>query len=396
MQIIFIAIVAWFFSFVQRCIYRKYWDAGLEVDVEFEKNTCCELEENYIIEHVRNVKWLPLPILYIRFKLSKNIKSKSDDTYSGDDRFSRNDLFHIMMRQDVKRKIKIICQKRGRCQLDTYSVGVRSFFLEEEYDKEYLCSKELTIYPGSVNIAQFERLLMFIDGNLRVQHSQQTDPYMIRACREYMPYDEMHHINWGASAKSGELKVNVYETIADKNGYIYLNLNRDSLQTSDEVLEESIRLTKAFAQFYSKRGVKSCFKSTGTDGITNTPVKLEKARAGSEYINQVNERLTDIKLVHEEKNNYVKSQELDFLNLYKQDILLRAQEDMVIIISNSCDERLVQLLHELKKEERQFIWINPVEKTADFQEDKILLNKKFMWRLDYSQMFPASSQGEVG
>lgn len=383
MQIIFIALIASFLYYVQRRIYREHWDSGLEVHVEFEKDCSCESEETYIIEHVKNAKWLPLPFFYIKFKLSKNIAAVNDCSISGDDHLSRNDLFNILMRQEVTRKIKIVCQKRGRCRLDTFSVMANSLFLEEEYTREYPCSGELTIYPGNVNVEQFEKLLTFIDGNLRVQRSFQTDPYMIRGCREYMPFDEMRYINWGATVKSGEFKVNVFETIANKNGYIYLNLNRDSLVTSDEVLEESIRLTKAFAQFYSQRGIKSCFKSTGTNGISKMPIAIKKADAGAKYISKVNELLTDIRLVREEKNNLVKSQELGFMTLYRQDMAEQIQDGMVIIISNSSDKNLVQFLHSLKKADKDFIWVNPVEKAADFKPDFYLKKHQFMWRLGY-------------
>lgn len=75
MYIIFIFAIAYAFMAFQKKIYSNNWNRDLYVNVAFEKNQVTEGEDTVIVESVINNKWLPLPFLFINFKLENSFKN---------------------------------------------------------------------------------------------------------------------------------------------------------------------------------------------------------------------------------------------------------------------------------------------------------------------------------
>ena len=67
MEIILIIIGAALLYWLQNRIYKKNWDRGLRVDLRFGEAACVEGGKNQLIEVITNQKWLPLPVVRVRF-----------------------------------------------------------------------------------------------------------------------------------------------------------------------------------------------------------------------------------------------------------------------------------------------------------------------------------------
>lgn len=91
----------------------------------------------------------------------------------------------------------------------------------------------------------------------------------------------MKYINWKATAKTGDLKVNIFDKISNSNVFIYVNLESLQVFADNEVLEESIMLAKSFAIVLSDYGMKSCVITNGKPQKSNAYVTVRKSDIGS-------------------------------------------------------------------------------------------------------------------
>lgn len=382
MYIIFIFAIAYAFMAFQKKIYSNNWNRDLYVNVAFEKNQVTEGEDTVIVESVINNKWIPLPFLFINFKLENSFKTANMERVSADDKFTRNDLINVLMKQSVKKKIKIVCSRRGCYSIDSFSIKAYNLFLNEKFIEDYSGKSMLTVYPGTVDVRRFEELLKRIDGNLKNNDSFYDDCFLIRGCREYQPYDEMKYINWKATAKTGDLKVNVFDKISNSNVFIYVNLESLQVFADNEVLEESIRLAKSFAIVLSDYGMKSCVITNGKPQKSNAYVTVRKSDTGPAYLNRVDEALASIDL---RKSISSKTDAVDetFSEHYCNEILENADKGFIILISNSHEKNLCSCMRELKRHRNPFIWITPVASETEFENFNTIEGNEYAWRLKY-------------
>lgn len=381
MQIVFLAFIAWGIYKLQRELYGRYWDKNLEVDVNFSERRITEGTKFYLIETVKNNKWLPLPLFYIKFKLSRNFIVDQERPKANDDCLSRTELLNLMMKQKIERKLEIVCNKRGEYEVGNIIFVVKSLFLDMDFGMEKICRNRIVVLPRAVNAGRFEELVKDLRGDMIQGGTIQEDFYLKRGIREYQTYDEPKYINWNVTAKMGDMKVNILDKLTNRNGFVYLNLHRDSVTLQDEVLEESIRLAKSFCMFFSKKGIKSCLFTNGTDGVRKTPISVKKLGIGFEYLSYVDEALVKINLKREDK--YSNNHSVDFVEHYGVSMLQNARDGFIVVISNSCEEELKAVLYDLKRRGAFVLWIVPVNNGADYKEDDVLKENMRMWRLNY-------------
>lgn len=383
MQILLMAVLVYGIVMLQRKLYSNNWDKELYLNVAFEDHQVHEGETTNIIETVINNKWLPLPFLYIRFKLEKSFQTVGEERIAADDKYSRDDLLNVLMKQSIKRKIKIKCAKRGKYTIDGFSVNAYNLLLDEKHMADYSCNSTLTVYPVAVDARRFEKLLKCIDGDLKNNNSLQDDPFLIRGCREYQTYDEMRLINWNATARSGELRVNILEKQANRDVYIYVNLETVGMFHNNEILEESIRLGKSFAMLFSKNGIKSCVMTNGTNGKNGRLIAVRTPDKGPAYINRVDEALAEIWLEDKTIQKTRDESEESFFALYEELLSDSARKGFIVLISNSRERHLQEYMQELKREGRPFVWIVPIATGTEYEKNPLLDGYEYAWRLSY-------------
>ena len=86
MPILIILIIVGLTLFLQRVIYRKNWDKGLDAKVSFSDYYLFEGSTTNLIEVMSNAKILPLPWVHLKFQILRN--GKSDNLF-------RSDIFNI-------------------------------------------------------------------------------------------------------------------------------------------------------------------------------------------------------------------------------------------------------------------------------------------------------------
>lgn len=384
MQILAIVMSVFLLYRVQALIYHRVWDRRLKADIRFVKEKVTQGDTVELEEVLENRKWLPLPAVFLTFKLSKYFKETREGSSLSNDRYTRNDLLSVMMFQRRKRCIQLVCTRRGMYRIEQATLQAQSLFLDEKYIKPVSCESCLTVYPGYVDAKRFAQFVETVYGSQMMYPFMQEDPFLHRGVREYQVYDSIRNVNWNATARTGSMKVNLLETMTNQQVSIYLNVQKESLSVHNEVLEESIRLAKTFCAFFSQKGIKSALYTNGTGEGDKEPVCVEKRGAGTAYMGQVNEALTRIFL--DETGNIVKygrEQELDFVSLYKEQLKKDSEESQVFLISGDQNDRIVQLMKELSRQGRSFLWVVPVDYTASFHMEPGLVKHTKLWRLNF-------------
>lgn len=204
------------------CLLRRYSFENLEYKRYFSEKGAFEEQEIYLIEEFANHSILPM----FRVDVETHITSKlympgvsggreiNDKTEPYQEFISR---FFIMPYTKIRRKHKVICQKRGHYQLESAKIR----FMKIEL---YLDSKaELKVYPKELKIEDINRINNCIQTSAVSRKPILRDPFTFARVREYGPGDAMNTINHKATARAGRLMVNEKEFVLGRRLIVYLN-----------------------------------------------------------------------------------------------------------------------------------------------------------------------------
>lgn len=367
---------------LQAYLYRKYWNYGLSAVVEFKKDAVNEGDFVTVEEKIENRKWLPLPMVKVKYTLSNSFIEKGKTVEKNVDCYNRNEIFSILMFQRIRRKVEFICSRRGVYRIKDVNILVGNLFLSETNFAEIKNEKKLTVYPKYVDINRFMKIYQNIYGNIITKQFMMEDPFMYRGVREYQIYDTIKSINWNASAKCGELKVNVLENTSQREVNIFLNIKRDTLLHSSEVSEEAIRLCKTFTLELYREGIKSSIYTNGRDIETDEIIRVENNDLSQNYADVVNDALARI-VVKEGGNVHTENEADDFVSMYEALLKESAINKYIILISNYQRDDLQNLLVNIKNNNGDFKWIVPISNRNDYHVTDKLKSESVIWRMNW-------------
>ena len=95
MTIILLLIGAALIYLIQARLYSHYWRQGLHVAIHFPRQAVVEGENATLVEEITNNKRLPLPILHVKFKISRNLLFEGGENTSVSDSSYRHDIFSV-------------------------------------------------------------------------------------------------------------------------------------------------------------------------------------------------------------------------------------------------------------------------------------------------------------
>lgn len=373
--------------FLQRFLYRCFWNVNLKANLEFSKDRAVEGETLILKESITNRKILPIPMVNLKFKVSRYLRFKDSDSREVTDYYNRNELFSLLMYQRITRRLSFQCTRRGVYEIKTASLVGSGLLLSEEYLDEIETDTRLIVYPRCVNMSLFHRRFETLLGNVATQRFINEDPFTFRGIREYSMGDPMKKINWKASAKTFDWKVNVHDFTVEQEMELYLNLQWESLSSESEILEESIRLAKTFCAEFHTMGLQLKLYTNGLHFETKEPVKVEHTEK-EKFMELVNEGLAKIKI--KEGGNAKIEDEFeakDFCNLFGQQLMNSKQECYRVFISNYQHTDFQEMLGKLVKSGQKIIWILPV---SDGKRPEYLLpvleNKVLLWDMQWEKV----------
>lgn len=153
----------------------------------------------------------------------------------------------------ISQRLSYIFQKRGSYQIVGFMVSTKFpfGFLRKTNEKE--ASGEVIVYPNPQPLSNFASVVPMLAGwlesNLRGSGS---DLYLIR---QYLPNDNMRHIDWKATAKSRQLMTREFTREDERRISIVLDDNYDpQLPDFDARFERAVELAASLAGYFTNQG----------------------------------------------------------------------------------------------------------------------------------------------
>lgn len=105
-----------------------------------------------------------------------------------------------------------------------------------------------------------ERML----GTLQCAKRLYEDPFAFRTIRDYTTDDPMKAINWKASAKTGTLMVNTFDSALSHKAMLFLDVEDSGILKYQDLVEESISIAASLARRLLRRGIEVGFCFNGS------------------------------------------------------------------------------------------------------------------------------------
>jgi len=272
--VLFVGLIVLALVLLQDHLYRRFWQEGLSLDIQFSAKEAFEGDSLYLQQHLVNKKILPLPWLVSRFKVSKNLVF-DENTRRGPDLQSQNDAFSVMMYQSISRKMHFVCGGRGFYRLRNVEMVAGNLMYTRRLIKQLDCNTELTVFPKILDYYEELNLTYKALDAAVLSHSLiNPDPFEFKGIREYNPTDSLRDINFKASAVAQQLMVNIHAPTAAKRLEIILNLEYHKPYPNFELYEQAIRLAATVASRYINDDVKVGLFCNGSDTFSGDQIKV--------------------------------------------------------------------------------------------------------------------------
>lgn len=362
MKIIGICILAFLLYYLQQVMYRKWWNKGLQVSLEFAQKELFEGEEGQLYEVIENRKRLPLPMLKVKFQTSRNLEFLDIKGSKVTDYFYRNDVFEIGSGEKITRTLKFIGKKRGYYKINGIDlVGVDLFFSQEMVESR-TTNQYLYVYPKPPQSREFLLSLRQLNGEVLTKRHLVEDPFEYRGIREYQPYDDMRMVNWKATAHTEELMVNERNYTALKAVRIFLNTEDKGILKKEDEVEAAICITAGLAEHFLKQGMEVECCGNGRDIIDGENMRIARS-AGMAQMQRIYKALARLD---------VQNEPLSFTEIFGEKIMSEGKGTMTIFVSPNGYEDFVKLMEEYKGQGRDFVWFYPVDEEVEPELPKSL------------------------
>ena len=144
MVIIWIILGALLLWEIQSVWYAKHWDEELFVSLAFSRKSTVRGESCELLETIENRKLLPLPVLKVKFQVSRQLAFEDAGTESSvTDQYYRNDVFSVRPYTRHIRSLRFTCKKRGFYRINGLDVVAGDLFLTHELPKSLPVDSQL-------------------------------------------------------------------------------------------------------------------------------------------------------------------------------------------------------------------------------------------------------------
>lgn len=288
MEFMIILAAAVFLVLGQEVLYQRKWDKNLTASLEFGQEILMEGQKGSIKEIVRNEKFLPIPALHVKWRVSRNLQFDARENTAMTDQTYRNDIFSLMPYQQITRTLTFTALKRGCYEGSQIELVSHDLFFSTSYSRQLPTAARMYVYPAPVETERLELIFDTLLGAYRARKRLYEDPFALRGIREYQASDPFNRINWKATARAGAMMVNEYEYAASRNTVLFLNLEPDSIWPRQDLQEESIRLCAGLAERLSAEEIPGIVVDAGRMPEKKLGMKFS---FGPAYIRQLMEYL---------------------------------------------------------------------------------------------------------
>lgn len=288
MLILWIFLAAALLVLLQRGIYMKFWSRKLLLRISFASSAIEAGEPVVVNERIENRKLLPLPVFSYEYVLARNFLVLTE---TGGKRKRVKIKLALPPRRAVRNQTRIEGLPRGIYALSDIVLSAGDLFATFRGKLSVDSVTQLTVYPEKIPATKLALPFRSMLGTVLTRRLSLEDPFQLRGIRQYEIYDSMRDINWKASAKTGELKVNQHEYTTDEALILLLDLETGTEDQRETVLS----LASSLCQLFLRRGVSVALQTNGRSCFSAHPVRV-RAGGGISHQTTVDEALAEIKL----------------------------------------------------------------------------------------------------
>lgn len=373
MTIFTMAACAFLLWMLQAALYHTLWKKNLGAALSFSCPGTTEGGQVILQETVTNAKALPLPVLHVKFQMGKYLVFTSAGNSSITDNNYRSDIFSCMPWQEIRRSLEISCKKRGYYTISQVQLVSYDLFFSGRLVTSLPVDAALYVYPREIPLEKLNLPFRSLMGQMLARRSLLSDPFEIQSVRPYQSYDSYRSINWKATAKTGQLKVNVCTPTASWQVAFLLDMDSDKIWKDESLTEEAIRLCATYSLGLLKEGIPVSIQTNGTGCL--------KAGAGPGHGQAVMEFLARIQPL--EKGHASMEHLLQDMALSPD----AARSMVYILISPKQRESMAQAFGHLCRQSPGCQWILPMRPGQELSFRAPSHISIFPWEVpyDYSQ-----------
>ncbi len=261
--------------FLQQYLYKRFWDRGLKIDVDFARNIVREGEENELIETICNDKFLPLPVVQIKFAITKSFLFKKQDNSAVTDQYYRNDFYSLLPYQKITRTYAFKCTARGYYRMNGMDIVCKDLFLSGMMLRTLEHEASVCVLPGRIALNDLPITARELMGDVTDRIRRNEDPFEFAGIREYQSYDPVNRINWKASAVTGELRVNKFNTTFTQRVVLCLNVECHIKWHEEVFIEEEIRIAATLASHFIEKHIPVALVTNGSDVVNGGQICVD-------------------------------------------------------------------------------------------------------------------------
>lgn len=349
-RILGIGLIAYLLFMAQKYLYKKLWLKHLKISIHFGADHIFEGEQGELREIIENKKRLPLAMLKVKFKADRHLLFGNEKGSRTTDQYYRNDVFRIGGGERVTRTLKFSGGRRGYYTIDEISLVASDLFFISQMVAEQSVKAELYVYPKPYDNRQLRQSLIRLNGEMLTKRHLLEDPFEYRGIREYQPYDDMRSINWKATARTGDLKVNQKNYTSLKSVRVFFNIQDDNILRKEESVEMSLRIVAALCLFFLRQGMQVSCYGNGVDILTHKPLCVD-AKASERQMDFIYRGLARIDTARPAA---------DFAQTFEERLFQESQGAFTCFVAPNQYEDFVELLARYAETDSPFRWFYPV------------------------------------
>lgn len=254
-----------FVSVLWEGYFRYWWSKEIAVRLWFETDAVYAGQETKLYEVIENTKAMPVPVLEVGFHMRKELVFVDVDNTNVSDFCYKRDVFSVLGRQKITRMLPVRCTKRGKYVVSEADLMTHTLLYRKCYSKGIATEAVLYVYPKMTDVSEIMTVCESLLGTLECAKRLYEDPFAFRSIRDYTMEDPMRSINWKASARTGSLMVNTFDSVRSQKAMIFLDVEDRGILRYEDLVEESIALAATLMRRLLRQGTDVGFVYNGND-----------------------------------------------------------------------------------------------------------------------------------
>ncbi len=262
--------------------YRCQWAKDVTVRLWFETDAVYAGQETKLYEVIENRKRMPVPVLEVGFHTRKELDFADVENTNVSDYLYKRDVFSVLGRQKITREIPVKCTKRGRYLASDADITTHTLLYRKHYSKAVGTKAEIYVYPKMTDVSEIVTVCEHMLGAVQCARRLYEDPFAFRTIRSYTTDDPMKSINWKASARTGSLMVNTFDSVQSQKAMIFLDVEDTGILKYEDLVEESIALAATVMRRLIRQNIEVGFVFNGRGSDVFFPENNRKNRIAFE------------------------------------------------------------------------------------------------------------------